>query len=309
MYLCKHLLVCLRLTYKDLFRTVKHIIDSGEMGDVISVNHEECVGNVHQTHSFVRGNWGNSKKSSCMLLQKSCHDLDILQWLLGKKCKFVQSFGMLSHFKRKNAPEGSPDYCIQGCPVGDTCLYNSVKIYFDDKTNGWLRGTATKVYNPTDEDVMRAITETQYGKCVYKCDNDVVDHQTFNMLFEDDITVTFTMNAFNEGGRFLHIMGTKGEIHAALAGEQPITIYDFGTKEMKEIPFIGQDGVIGGHGGGDAGIINDLYNYFCEDYKGISVPTIDESLYNHLLVFAAEKSRQTNSVVNVEDYILEFYKN
>jgi predicted dehydrogenase len=296
-------IICTVLRYTDLFRTIKSIITSGKIGEVMSVNHEECVGNVHQTHSFVRGNWGNSEKSSCMLLQKSCHDIDILQWLLGKKCKSIQSFGTLSHFKRKNAPVGSPDYCVQGCPVGDTCPYNSIKIYFDDKTNDWLRGTATKKYNPTDEDVMHAITETQYGKCVYKCDNNVVDHQTVNMLFDDDITVTFTMNAFNEGGRFLHIMGTKGEIHAALAGEQPITVYSFETKETETIPFTGHDGVIGGHGGGDAGIISDLYDYFTGDYKGISVPTLDESLYNHLLVFAAEKSRETNSVVNVEEYL------
>ena len=84
---------------------------------------------------------GNSKRSSCMLLQKSCHDMDILQWLIGKKCKKVQSFGALSYFKEENAPKDAPDYCIQGCPKADTCPYNAVRLYLDDKENDWFRTT------------------------------------------------------------------------------------------------------------------------------------------------------------------------
>ena len=114
-------IVCHVLRYTPFFITIKELINDGRLGDIISVNHEECVGNVHQSHSFVRGNWGNSKRSSCMLLQKSCHDMDILQWLIGKKCKKVQSFGTLSYFKEENAPKDAPDYCIQGCPKADTC--------------------------------------------------------------------------------------------------------------------------------------------------------------------------------------------
>ena len=96
-------------------------------------------------------------------------------------------------------------YCIQGCPKADTCPYNAVRLYLDDKENDWFRTTSTREANPTDEMVETALRTTQYGKCVFKCDNDVVDHQTVNMIFEDDITVTFTMNAFNKGGRFIHL--------------------------------------------------------------------------------------------------------
>lgn len=295
--------ICTVLRYTGLFKAIKDTIDSGKLGRVMSINHEECVGNIHQTHSFVRGNWGNSEKSSVMLLQKSSHDLDILQWLLGKKCKKIQSFGALTYFKSENAPDGAPDYCVKGCPVGETCPYNAVKLYFDDKKNDWFRGTAARVQNPTDDDIMRAITETQYGKCVYKCDNNVVDHQTVNMLFEDDVTVTFTMNAFNRGGRYIHIMGTDAELHAALADDTPITIHNFKTGEEEIIEFSGKDGISGGHGGGDDGIIIDLYDYLCGNYSLKSVPTIEESLYNHLLVFAAEKSREENCVVDIDEFI------
>lgn len=296
-------LICTVLRYTDLFNTIKDIIDSGKIGKVMSINHEECVGNIHQTHSFVRGNWGNSKRSSNMLLQKSCHDLDILQWLIGKKCKKIQSFGTLSYFTEKNAPEGAPDYCIQGCPKADSCTYNAVKLYYEDKKNNWFRTTSTHEHSPTDEDVMNAISNTQYGKCVYKCDNDVVDHQTVNMIFEDDITVTFTMNAFNLGGRFIHIMGTKGEIRASLDNNEPIKVSYFSTQKTEEIPAHGKDGITGGHGGGDAGIINALYDSLNDIYTGNSIPDIQESCYNHLLVFAAEHSRKNGTVVDIDAFI------
>lgn len=294
--------ICTVLRYTPLFCKLKDIIDSGRIGDVVSINHEECVGFVHQSHSFVRGNWGNSERSSVMLLQKSCHDIDILQWMLGKKCKKVQSFGARTYFTEKNAPDGAPERCIEGCPVGDTCPYNSVKLYLETDSN-WFRGAATKLVNSTDEEVKKALLETNYGKCVFHCDNDVVDHQTVNMLFEDDVTVTFTMNAFNKGGRFIKIFGTKGEIRAALEGDTPIQVYTIEDEKTEEIPSSGTDGILGGHGGGDAGIIRTLYSYMVGEYNGVSVPTIEESCYNHLVTFAADYARKTGTVVDVDEFI------
>ena len=297
-------LICTVLRYTAFFNKLKEIIDSGTIGRVMAINHTECVGNIHQTHSFVRGNWGNSERSSNMLLQKSCHDIDILSWLIGKKCRKVQSFGTTSYFIKENMPDGAPDYCIEGCPDGDRCPYNAVKLYLDDKDNYWFRSTCTREDIPTDEMVKNAISTTQYGKCVFKCDNDVVDHQTVNLYFEDDITVTFHMNAFSTGGRCIHIMGTKGDIHASLDGENtPIRVNDLVTNEEIKIPISGMDGIGGGHGGGDDGIIEALYQYVIGEYKGNSIPEIDESCYNHLIVFAAEEARATMSVVDVDDYI------
>ena len=102
---------------------------------------------MHQSHSFVRGNWGNSERSSFMLLQKSCHDMDILQWLLDKECIRVQSFGSLTYFKEENAPEGAPEFCVMGCPHADTCPYHSVKLYLEESNEtgrGRWHRTASK---------------------------------------------------------------------------------------------------------------------------------------------------------------------
>lgn len=302
--------VCHVLRYTPFFITLKQLILEGKVGDIVSINHEECVGNVHQSHSFVRGNWGNTARSSCMLLQKSCHDLDILQWLLDKKCKKVQSFGALTHFVEKNAPADAPEYCIDGCPHAETCPYNAVKLYLDDKKNDWFRTTCARVANPTDEDIERALRTTQYGKCVYKCDNDVVDHQTVNMLFEDNITVTFSMNAFNKGGRHIHIMGTKGEIHGNMrATEKPIQLFDFETRQTYDIELRTGDDITSGHGGGDEGIVVSIYDYFNGDDSNISISDIRTSVDNHLVAFAAEEARATENVVDFEKYVKSLLDN
>lgn len=296
-------IVCTVLRYTPLFGTVKEIIDSGRIGEVISVNHEECVGNVHQSHSYVRGNWGNESRSANMLLAKSCHDLDLIPWLLGKKCEKIQSFGSLKFFRAENAPNGAPERCIEGCPHSESCPYNSVKLYLDDKENYWFRSTSTMCQTPTDTDVEAALHNTQYGKCVFRCDNDVVDHQTINMLFEGGTTATFSMCAFNKGGRFLHVMGTRGELHASLEENGSIRVYDFLTQEETTIPMSAVDGILGGHGGGDAGIVNSVYNYLASGKQSKTIPSIEESCRNHMLVFAAEKSRISGNVIMVNEFM------
>ena len=296
-------LICTVLRYTPLFQCLKKQIDDDVIGKVMSINHEECVGNVHQSHSFVRGNWGNSERSSGMLLQKSCHDMDLLQWLIGKKCKKIQSFGTISYFTKENAPEGAPEYCIDGCPEAERCPYNAVKLYLENEDpdqREWFTTAATKRVNPTRAEIEKVLRETQYGKCVFKCDNDVVDHQVVSLLFEDDVMATFTMNAFNKGGRFIHIMGTKGEMHAVLEDKSPIRIYRFEENATTEIPMEDLDGILGDHSGGSEGIICALYEYLNGTYEGNAIPEIEESFLSHQMVFAAEKSRKENVVVSLD---------
>ena len=298
-------LVCHVLRYTPFFRAIKKLIEDGKVGEIMNIDHVEGVGNVHQSHSFVRGNWGNSKRSSFMLLQKSCHDLDILQWLIDKDCKRVQSFGHLSHFKRANAPEGSTERCFDGCPHLDTCVYSAKRNYLERKWDGnWFRCSATKSFEMTDDEtLMKSIEGNQYGKCVYKCDNDVVDHQTVNMEFEDGITVTFTMSAFNLGGRRIRIMGTKGELIAS--AESPVIIYnDLTTETAHEISIedaVASDSIISGHGGGDSGIMCSLYDMLNGDTDAAKLSNISISVKNHKIVFAAEKSRLEGRVVDMSE--------
>ncbi len=296
------IIVCHVLRFTDFWRSVKDIIDRDEIGEIMSVDHIENVGNLHQSHSYVRGNWRNSKESSPMILAKSCHDTDIIQWLIGKKCKRVHSFGSLTYFTAANRPEGAPDYCIQGCPKADECYYNAVKLYYDDKNNSWFRGVAANKVDPTDEEVKEAITTGLYGRCVFACDNDVVDHQVVNMEFEGGATATFTMNAFNGGGRFIRLFGTKGELFGEMSSGE-IDVYSFATKKHKKYNSkqVVAD-ITGGHGGGDTGIMIDLIKFVSGEQPGKSICDIRTSYLNHLIAFAAEESRLNGTVVDFEKY-------
>ncbi len=296
-------IVCHVLRFTPFYTKVKEILDSGKIGRIQSVSAIEAVGNVHQSHSYVRGRWHSEKETSNMLLAKSCHDIDILQWLVGKECTKIQSFGSLTYFTRENAPEGAPARCIEGCPHADACPYNAVKLYLDDKKNNWFRSASTGTVTPTDEQVEAAMYNTDYGKCIFKCDNDVVDHQVVNMEFEDGATLNFAMNAFNRGGRYIRIFGTKGELRAYMSDSE-ITVYTFEEKKTEKIPVvtIGEE-ITSGHGGGDAGIVKALYELLTGTYKGNNVANITESVKNHLLVFAAEESRHNDTVVKVKDYM------
>ena len=294
------ILVCHVLRYTPFFGKIKEMIDTGKLGRVMSIHHAECVGNVHQSHSFVRGNWGNSDRSSSMILQKCCHDMDIMQWIVGKPCKNVQSFGSLTYFTEENAPKGAPEYCDKSCPEYDRCPYNAVKLYVEDEENLWFREVAAEKKVPTNREVAEALKNTQYGKCVYKCDNNVVDHQVVNLEFEDGTVASFNMCAFNRGGRFIRIMGTEGEIYGN-AETNMIEYYSFKTKE-KTVIDASDEAATGGHGGGDGGIVNNLYAYVANKYDGVQLSEIDISVKNHLIAFAAEKSRVEERIINIKEF-------
>lgn len=294
-------IVCHVLRFTKFWYKLKDIIDDGILGDLMSIIHMENVGHLHYSHSYTRGNWRNCAESSPMILAKSCHDIDILQWLVGKDCKKVHSFGSLTHFRKENKPEGAPARCLDGCPHQATCPYDPVRFYVTGKKTGWEEVVANKV-KPSDEEIMEALEKGPYGRCVYECDNDVVDHQVVNMEFDGGCTVSFTMSAFNEGGRFVRIFGTKGELVADMKSNV-IDIFHFNTKEHEIIELNKQDeSIFGGHGGGDTGIVIDALKYFGDETPSKSVCDLRTSYLNHITCFAAEESRLSGKVIDVQKF-------
>jgi len=304
-------LVCHVLRYTPFFKTVKKIVMDGVIGDVQSVIQVEAVGNVHQSHSYVRGDWHREEETTPMLLAKCCHDLDIIQWIIDKPCEKVSSFGELTYFVPENAPEGAPLRCIEGgCPAEETCPYHYKKVYLDVKPTSFMRRTAgrgyAKDYYPTDEELMEGLKNTNFGACVFHAGNNVVDHQVVNMQFEGGATATLTMNAFNEGGRYIRIFGTKGELYAK-ASDTEITVYTFEDKQHQKVSVRKtEESIGGGHGGGDYGIVVEMYEYMSGEYKGYCAADIDTSVKNHIIGFAAERARNNDTVENVAKFSDEF---
>ena len=299
-------LVCHVLRYTPFFSTIKNMIEEGKLGDIQAVHHIECVGNLHQAHSFVRGNWHNSKESSCMILQKCCHDLDIIQYLIGDKCSKISSFGSLSYFKEENAPEGAPLRCADGCPHADTCTYNAVEIYVKNSLNLWYKGAAIRDLDLSEEEMYEFLKTSNYGKCVFRCDNDVVDRQVVNMEFENGAVATLSMNAFNHAGRFIRVMGTQGEIYGDM-NANTIEYFDFNTRktvtlDLKSEEFSSFYDKLVGHGGGDMGLVKALHKYLTGEIDKTNLSEIGISVENHLMSFAAEKARVEEKIVRMADY-------
>ncbi len=302
----RRVIVCHVLRYTAYYRKLKELVDSGVIGDIVSIKADEKVVYWHQAHSFVRGNWANCGKSSPMILQKCCHDMDIFHWLVGKPCVAVSSFGSLTHFKPSEAPEGATERCTEECPAYHTCPYSVESCYIEPARQGnfsWPIDVVTQI--PTMEALGENLKSGPYGRCVYHCDNDVVDHQVVNLLFEGGATLSFTMCAFTSGnswGRGTYIMGTKGEIIGD-SGKDRIEVNVFrGASKVYENVTSETDGF--GHGGGDYGITRDLIALTEGGGSSASMTDIDETLESHVIALAAEESRSLGGVlVKTADFI------
>jgi predicted dehydrogenase len=293
--------VCHVMRYTVYSQRLKELLAAGAIGDVVSVQHLEPVGYWHQAHSFVRGNWRNTAESSFMLLAKSCHDLDWLRYMIGAPCRAVASFGALKHFRREEKPAaaGNATRCCD-CAYEPECPYSARKIYigrFQRGQTGWPVNVVAP--EPSLPALEAALRTGPYGRCVYECDNDVVDHQVVNLLFDGRRTASFTMTAFNPGDhRQTRLFGTRGMIEGN--GVQ-LRLTDFLTDKVTTIDTAtASDGsLLTGHGGGDGRLMDGFIRAVAENNPAHILSGPDETLESHLMVFAAEQARLENRVVEL----------
>lgn len=291
----RRVVVCHVLRYTPFFQTIKKTIDSGVLGEIVSIQALENVRYWHQAHSFVRGNWRREEDTSPMILAKCCHDLDYLVWLCGRKCERVSSYGSLMYFKKSNAPEGAALRCTQGCKAKESCPYDAEKIYLTNKDTGILCGNVewpidVLAENPTEEKIRHAIETGPYGRCVFHCDNDVVDHQIVNMQMEGGASLSLTMSAFTSiGGRTIKVMGTLGDLWGDMH-ENRIRIGVFG-KEPQVIDLGKEEKDFAGHGGGDRLLMEQFVDLMQGKEPDGTITTLETSVESHLVALAAEKSR------------------
>lgn len=290
----RNIFVCHVLRYAPFFTAIKKELDSGKFGKVMSLSMTENVSYWHQAHSYVRGNWNNDNYATPMIIAKCCHDLDLISWYMNDTCEKVSSFGDLSIFKKERAPKNSAEYCLD-CSLKDTCPYSAEKIYIKDRAEkGILTWPCDIVINePTVEKLYTALKTSKYGRCVYKCDNNVVDHQVVNMQFKNGGTAQLTMTAFSqECFREIRLHCENGDIAGNMI-DNILTCNIFGGDSYTVDTTIDTDTAYG-HGGGDLGMIETLLAF----YNGEATlnTTINESMQSHYIGFAAEKSRKNGTV-------------
>jgi predicted dehydrogenase len=291
--------VCHVLRYTPYITVLKSLLDSGRVGEIMSLDQLEPVGNLHYAHSYVRGNWRREDQSSSMLLAKSCHDLDVIRYLMQRTCLEVSSFGSLTYFTADHQPVGAAERCLD-CRIEPACIYSAKKAYLDAAARGetgWPIDVLAA--EPSPANVLAALRDGPYGRCVWACDNDVVDHQVVNMRFSGDRTATFTMTAFSEQrARETRIFGTLGEI---FGDGNEIRIRDFRTGRTEIIPIdTANDGLMAsGHGGGDEGVMKAFLAAVAANDPSLLLSGPEEALESHLMVFAAEEARRKGAVVSV----------
>jgi predicted dehydrogenase len=289
------------MRYTQFTRLVKRLLAERAIGELVGVDLVEPVGFWHMAHSFVRGNWRNSQESSFMLLAKSCHDLDWIHYIMQANCEQLSSFGTLSHFKPDQAPQGAGRRCLD-CPieVEQQCPYSAKRIYLqgciERGYTGWPVNVLTE--DLTIEGVTEALREGPYGRCVYYCDNDVVDHQVVNMAFDGGQTATFSMMAFTPAEhRASRLFGTRGQI---IGNGETVELYDFLSDTRKTIEPEGSGNLgLEGHGGGDYGLMHAFIEALLTGDREQILSGPEETLASHALVFAAEQSRLENRIVHL----------
>ena len=295
----RQVVVCHVLRYSPFFREIKKQLDAGVIGKVITVQHNENIGNFHMAHSFVRGNWRRSDTASPLIMQKSCHDMDLLVWLVGSGCRQVASFGSLAYFKPENAPAGAAARCAD-CPHKETCRFSAYRAYLP-VMGTWPAAVLTE--DQTEEGLKEAIRTGPYGRCVFHCDNTVCDHQVTALEFENGVTATFNLSGFtNRIARTLKIMGENGELRAnEYANEIEITRFAPNGVHQSQSIVIHPALTTTGHGGGDGGIVEDFLALL-EGRQAEAASDIRYSVESHMMACAAEEARLTGAVVRLADF-------
>lgn len=299
--------ICHVLRYTPFYNTIRNIIRSGELGEIMTFNANEGVGAWHFGHSFVRGHWGNSTKSTPMIVAKCCHDMDILYWLLNRPCEQVSSFGELSFFRKETLTEPRPARCTDWTtPIGED-PWDARKYITDESCRRWLKMVMDGVDEATPEDITEWLKTSPWGRDAFQCgDNDQPDHLVAILRYMGGITGTFTMTAFEEG-RHLEIYGTRAKLRAGAFykenGPGEITITEHFSKKMRKVEIEEAAGGYAGHGGGDWGLVSNLYNDMrvVEDTALMTTP-IQASAHSHVIAFAVEHARRTGEVVDIKEF-------
>ena len=282
------------LRFTPFFQTLRSVLESGRLGEVVTVEHRENVRAWHMAHSYVRGNWARSGESAPMIVAKCCHDFDILHWNLGSTVSRLSSFGSLFEFRPERAPAGATDRCTDPCPV-EACPYDARRVYLNPGLTGW------PVHVITDdlslEGRLIALRQGPYGRCAYKVGSDVVDHQVVAMDYASGMTAVLHMHGHShEEERTMRYDGTRATLRGRFGRLQSIEVIDHVTGLREDVPIAETRG---GHGGGDSGIL-ELFTDSIEN--GLPPETsAAESLESHLLAFLAEEARLSGAVIDVDE--------
>jgi predicted dehydrogenase len=288
------------LRHSAFYATARRVVEEGRLGDLVTLDLKEHVAHWHMAHSYVRGKFRNRAIAAPILLAKSCHDLDLLVWLAAARPRRVASFGSRTHYRPESAPSGAPERCTDGCPAQADCIHDAVRFYADAPDSlAALWPWSDVSPDPSREARLGALASGRYGRCVFRSDNDVLDHQVAIVEMDGGITATFTLQGLaTHERRTLRITGTRGELRGVLQ-EGLIEVTRHGSLDVDRIQI---DGSELGHFGGDEGLVAHFVACVERGADGETLTSGRTALESHLLGFAAEEARETGRVVDLADF-------
>lgn len=309
----RKMMICHVLRYSPFYSSIFDRISSGEIGQIVNLQLTEHVSYHHMAAAYIRGKWANEKEcGSSILMAKCCHDMDLLMWLKTDSRPIkVTSFGGLNYFRRENAPEGSGNHCLIDCAIEADCQFSARKHYID--MNLWdiyAWSGIEHLANPTVKQKIEYLKNESnpFGRCVWCCNNDVCDRQSVMIEYEDGATASFNfVGGVSHPMRKLHIIGTRGEIRGIFDDGKYVVEkmdarkgHEFSMEDVDVNIRTDISNDFGGHGGGDEKIIADFVNLIRGKETSPSCTSIDDSVYGHLVGFAAERSRKDRCIVDIK---------
>lgn len=206
-----HVGVCLEMRFHPYFRRIKEIVDGGMLGDILEIDHTEHIGPDRMAHTFVRGLWSRLEDAGPIFLSKCCHDADFLMWLSGGSVVEAKSTGLIRKFRTDRAPYGATARCID-CPVAD-CPYSAVQLYKERRE--WVDGFDVPPGGTLDDVIDTELLTGRYGRCVYRCDNNVYDTQDVEAVLSTEVHLNMHLEGTSmQEGRTTVIRGTKATLEA-----------------------------------------------------------------------------------------------
>lgn len=294
------------LRHAPFYAEIRRRVAAGEIGDLITVNTTERVSYHHVAAAFIRGKWNRKETSNPMLMSKCCHDLDLIAWMKsGIRPTGVASFGSRMHFREEYAPEGAGTRCLVDCPLVDTCRYSARKHYIEQDLWGpYTWHCLEYLGEPTIEDKIKSLsTDNPHGRCVWRCDNNIVDHQSVIVDFADGCIANHTLvTGTAKPCRTIHLVGTLGEIEGVMEDGKLVRRFpdvrpehEF-SEETIDLTVSGD-----GHGGGDMRLVEDFLRVVRGEEPSLSTTELTDSIYGHLIGFAADDAMEQRRVVEIED--------
>ncbi|RAU93860.1 Gfo/Idh/MocA family protein [Paenibacillus sp. YN15] len=295
-------MICHVLRYAPFYTAVRQALKDGEIGEIVNVQTAEHVSYHHMAVSFIRGKWANEAEcGSPMLMQKCCHDLDLISWLNGDTFpQQVSSLGGLVYFRSERAPAGAGTRCLKDCAIEHACMFSAAKHYLLQNWWGFYVWPNEHLGSAMSQEEKHRLLkeESPYGRCVWHCGNDVVDRQSVLIGFANGSTATHNMvGATTRPCRTLHIIGTEGEIQGVMEDgrfliRRPSFRTASGYTEREVVLNVSGDH----HGGGDLLLVQDFVRVLQGEAPSISCTALEQSIYGHAIGFAAESSRKTGTV-------------